>query len=332
VPRSLASFPRRHFAALPTPLERCDRLSDHLGGPRILVKRDDLTGAAGGGNKVRKLEFVAADAIERGFDTLVTMGVGQSNSARQVAGVGAMLGLDVHIAVITDRVDRSDAAYLYGGNALLSRLFGATLHECSVRDDRDEALARLADELANRGKHPMVVPYGVSSALGGLGYVAAEYEIAAQVEEPPVAIVHGSGTGATQAGLIVGAADALPGTRVIGVDVDANPHRVARDVTRLVGEMSLLLEVDPPSGSPEVYAGCAGETYGSAPEKVLEAVELFARYAGLVLDPVYSGVGAAGLVEMIREDRFGPGETVVFVHSGGTPGLHAYQPAFTSRW
>ncbi len=278
--RPLASFSRRPLAALPTPLEPCDRLSDHPGGPRILVKSDDLTGAAGGGNKIRKLEFVVADAIERGADTLVTMG--QSNSARQVAGVGAALGLDVHIAVITDRVDRNDPAYRLGGNALLSRLFGATPHECSIEDDRTEVLTRLAGELTAAGKRPAVVPYGVSSALGGLGYVAAAHEIADQVDEPPAAIVHGSGTGATQAGLIVGVAEVLPGTRVIGVDVDADPHRVAHDVVALGGGISQLLEVDPPAGSPEVYVGCAGPAYGSAPEGALEAVEVFARYGGLV--------------------------------------------------
>jgi L-cysteate sulfo-lyase len=328
----LESFPRLSLASLPTPLEPCARLSEHLGGPRILVKRDDLTGAAGGGNKIRKLEFVVADALDRGADTLVTMGVGQSNSARQVAGVGASLGFDVHVAVITDRVERSDPAYRFGGNALLTRLFGATLHECSVSDDRHEVLARLANELTAEGKHPVVVPYGVSSARGGLGYVAAAHELAGQIDELPAAIVHGSGTGATQAGLIVGCADALPGTEVLGVDVDAEPERVASDVAALVVDIAHLLGTDPPPQSPEVFAGCAGAAYGSAPEQVLNAIDLFARYAGLVLDPVYSGVGAAGLIEMIGNRRFSPEETVVFLHTGGTPGLHAYRSTLTSRW
>jgi L-cysteate sulfo-lyase len=327
----LAPFPRLTLAALPTPLQTCHRLSEHLGGPRILVKRDDLTGAAGGGNKIRKLEFVVADALDRGADTLVTMGVGQSNSARQVAGVGASLGMDVHVAVITDRVARTDPAYLFGGNALLTRLFGATLHECSVRDDRHEVVGRIANELEAEGKHPIVVPYGVSSARGGLGYVAAAHEIADQIDEPPTAIVHGSGTGATQAGLIVGAAQAMPGTDVIGVDVDAEPERVAHDVAALVFEITRLLDTEPPLRSPEVLAGCAGAAYGSAPEEVLDAIDLFARYAGLVLDPVYSGVGAAGLIEMIAAGRFSREETVVYLHTGGTPGLHAYQPTLTSR-
>lgn len=329
---SFASFPRLSLAALPTPLEPCSRLSEHLGGPRILVKRDDLTGAAGGGNKIRKLEFVVAAAIEQGADSLVTMGVGQSNSARQVAGVGAALGLEVHVAVITDRVDRRDPAYLSSGNALLTRLFGATLHECSVGDDRHEVLTRIADALTAQGKRPVVVPYGVSSARGGLGYVAAAYELASQLDDTPAAIVHGSGTGATQAGLIVGAAEALQGTEVIGIDVDAEPERVTGDVAALVTAIARLLGTDPPPQPPEVYAGCAGAAYGSAPEKALNAIDLFARYAGLVLDPVYSGIGAAGLVEMIGEGRFGPDQTVVFLHTGGTPGLHAYQSAFASRW
>ena len=327
---SIDRFPRIQLAALPTPLQRCPRLSAYLGGPQILVKRDDLTGRAGGGNKVRKLEFALAEGLAGGADTLVTIGVGQSNSVRQIAGTGAALGLEVHIASITDRVRRESPDYESGGNAMLTRLFGAHLHPCSTADNRADVLASISSDLTRAGRSPLVLPYGISSPAGALGYVDAGHEIitqAAAMGTGPAAIVHASGTGATQAGLTIAAHHGSPGTVVLGVDVDAEPERVRDEVSRLVAATSEKLEVTTPDSVVEVIAGHAGMSYGSAPDSVLAAVALFARTEGLVLDPVYSGVGAAGLIAIVNEGRFDTTDTLVFVHTGGSPGLHAYRSA-----
>ncbi len=324
------SFPRISLGAFPTPIQECVRLSRHLGGPRILVKRDDLTGPAGGGNKIRKLEFVLAEASAAGADCLVTIGVGQSNSVRQIAGVGASLGLDVHVAQITDRVANAADGYTHGGNALLTTLFGAQTHPCSSSDDRIEVLERIAANLRAAGRRPFTIPYGVSSPTGALGYIVAAEEIAEQAGDLETdAIVHASGTGGTQAGLLIGTALCMPGTSVVGVDVDADPARVRADIASLTRELAGLLDNRVTAADPELHEGCAGAEYGSAPTGVLEAIRLFAQTEGLLLDPVYSGVGAAGLIEMVQQGRWGRNDTVVFVHTGGGPGLHAYRSRLT---
>src|SRR5690606_16727395 len=222
----LARFPRLGLARLPTPLEPLPRLSAALGGPRLWVKREDCTGFGFGGNKLRKLDFVLHEARAVGADTLVSGGVVQSNSQRQVAAAAARLGMACHLAVYHGRVAPPDADYARGGNALLTRLFGATLHDVPWDGDRNGAIERLAESLRRQGARPFVVPYGVSSALGAVGYASTASEIAAQSREVgfmPAAIVHCSGSGATQAGLAVGAAACLPRTRVLGIDIDAEP-------------------------------------------------------------------------------------------------------------
>ena len=324
---ALDSFPRIELASLPTPLQYCQRLTDHLGGPRLLVKRDDLTGLGGGGNKVRKLEFVLADAVASGADTLVMSGVIQSNALRQAAAAAAVCGLDFHAIVITDRVPRDDPEYRTGGNALLTGLFGAVIHPCSVHDDREAVANGLADRLRDAGKHPYVIPYGASTDLGALGYVAAAQEIAQQIGgEKLDAIVHASGTGGTQAGLVVGSTRYLPGTHVVGIDIDAEPKRVASDVGRIAEELGDRLEWDELYAEfVEVVAGYAGPAYGSPTAEMLEAVTVFARLEGVILDPVYSGKGAAGLIGLIRSERFTAADSVVFLHTGGSPGLFAYR-------
>lgn len=324
---ALDSVPRIRLASLPTPLQFCQRLTDHLGGPRILVKRDDLTGLGGGGNKVRKLEFILADAIAAGADTLVMSGVVQSNALRQAAAAAAVRGLDLHAIVITDRVPRNDREYRTGGNALLTRLFGAVVHPCSVHDDREAVVAAIGDRLRAAGKHPYIIPYGASTDLGALGYVAAAQEIAQQIDDETLdAIVHASGTGGTQAGLVVGSTRYLPGTHVVGIDIDAEPKRVTSDVGRIAEELGDRLEWDELYAEfIEVVAGYAGPAYGSPTAEMLEAVTMFARLEGVILDPVYSGKGAAGLIGLIRSGRFTSDDTVVFIHTGGGPGLFAYR-------
>ena len=322
----LDSIDRLPLAVLPTPVQFCRRMTDHLGGPRIFVKRDDLTGAGGGGNKVRKLEYVLAEAVAAGADSVVSIGVTQSNAMRQLAGTAASLGLECHCAVIVDRFGIDSPDYREGGNFFLTRLFGATVHPCTASNDQAEVIESIAAGLRSEGKRPFVIPYGISSVTGALGYVRAVREVAAQMDAP-AAVIHASGSAGTQAGTVAGAATYLPDTQIIGIDVDAAPERVADDVRELLDPLTdrLELETGDLSDRVEVVGGYAGPSYGAVTPGVLEAISLFGRLEGLILDPVYSGKAAAGLIGLIRSGRFAPGDTVLFVHTGGWPGLYAYR-------
>src|SRR5450755_4693186 len=203
----LAVFPRLGLANLPTPLEPMKRLTAHLGGPRLWVKREDAIGLGFGGNKLRKLDYVLHEALSSGADTIVSGGVVQSNSQRQVAAVAAKLGLACHLAVYHGRIEPPTPEYELSGNAFLNRLFGAHLHDVPWTGDRNSAIQALGDRLRAEGRRPYVVPYGVSNALGAAGYASTIAEIAAQAPAAgfhPAAIVHCSGSAGTQAGLVIG--------------------------------------------------------------------------------------------------------------------------------
>ena len=324
----LGRFPRLGLAHLPTPLEPLERLTAHLGGPRLWVKREDLTGIGFGGNKLRKLDYVLHDAVASGADTLVSGGVVQSNSQRQVAAAAAKLGLACHLAVYHGRVEPPSPDYERSGNALLNRLYGAVLHDVPWTGDRNAAIRLIAEELANDGRKPFVVPYGVSNPMGAVGYASAVVEIAAQCAGlgiSPAAVVHCSGSAATQAGLVVGGAELLPSTRVVGIDIDAEPERVRADVVTYAAAASELLDSTFLESRVEVVAGHAGPAYGVPHQATLEAIALAGRLEALELDPVYSAKGLAGLLALIAEGRWGEGDDVIFIHTGGAPALFAYR-------
>jgi L-cysteate sulfo-lyase len=326
----LARFPRLGLATLPTPLEPMQRLTAHLGGARLWVKREDATGLGFGGNKLRKLDYVLHEALSRGADTIVSGGVVQSNSQRQVAAVAAKLGLACHLAVYHGRVEPPTGEYQTSGNALLNRLFGAQLHDVPWTGDRNAAIRTLVGDLEARGHRPYFVPYGVSNALGAVGYATTIAEIEAQAARSgfrPAAIVHCSGSAGTQAGLIAGAAAAMPDTRIVGIDIDAEPARVRADVAVLAREASDLLDVPFNDATVEVVAGHAGPAYGVPHDATIEAIRLAGRLEALPLDPVYSGKGLAGLIALIRQRRWRQDEDVIFLHTGGAPALFAYHSA-----
>ena len=330
-PSSLERFQRLGLAHLPTPFEPMKRLSAHLGGPRLWVKRDDCTGLGLGGNKLRKLDYVLKQALEQGADTLVSGGVVQSNSQRQVAAAAAKLGLACHLAVYHGRLAAPSPEYEKTGNALLNRLFGATLHDVPWNGDRNGAIRALAERLRGEGRKPFVVPYGVSDALGAVGYASTVVEIAVQSSAAgisPAAIVHCTGSGGTQAGLVVGARSCLPKTRVVGIDIDAEPERVRADVVAYGEAAAKLLGQPFDAADVEVVAGHAGPAYGVAHEATVEAIKFGARLEGLVLDPVYSGKGLAGLIALIRNGRWTKDQDIVFIHTGGAPSLFAYRHLF----
>jgi len=328
---ALARFGRLGLAHLPTPFEPMKRLGAHLGGPRLWVKRDDCTGLGLGGNKLRKLDYVLRAALDSGADTLVSGGVVQSNSQRQVAAAAAKLGLACHLAVYHGRLAAPSPHYERTGNALLNRLFGAVLHDVPWNGDRNGAITNLADTLRAEGRRPFIVPYGVSDALGAVAYASTAAEIARQcatLDIAPAAIVHCSGSAGTQAGLVVGARLCLPGTRIVGIDIDAEPERVRADVVTYAEGAAALLGQPFDPGDVEVVAGHAGPAYGVPHSATVEAIRLGAALEGLVLDPVYSGKGLAGLMALVRAGRWTEGEDVVFIHTGGAPALFAHRHLF----
>lgn len=322
---SMRHLPRLRLAHLPTPMEAMPRLAAHLGLDSLWVKRDDCTGLGLGGNKVRKLEFELAAARGAGADCVVCGGVVQSNTARQVAASCARLGIECHLGIMRGRLQGTEPGYEDTGNILLNRLYGAIIHDIPWDEDRNHRLRGIADTLAAAGRQVYLVPYGASDALGAMGYVLAAEEIVGDC--PDVAwIVHASGSGGTQAGLVAGLLALDHPARVIGVDVDAQAARVREDVRRVGRKAASLLGVEDRwrDERVEVAAEWSGPAYGVADAATEEAIRLAARFEGLALDPVYSGKGMAGLIGLARQGRFQNGEIVVWIHTGGAPGIFAY--------
>jgi L-cysteate sulfo-lyase len=321
----LRRLPRLRLAHLPTPLEPMPRLAAALGVAALWVKRDDCTGLGLGGNKIRKLEFDLAAARGEAADCVVCGGVVQSNTARQVAAACARLGVECHLGIMRGRLAVTEAGYEDTGNILLDRLYGAVIHDIPWDENRNARLHAIADDLRAAGRRPYLVPYGASDALGAMGYVVAAEEI---VRDCPATahIVHGSGSGGTQAGLVAGLLALGHSARVIGVDVDAQPARVRADVCRVGREVAGLLGVADRwhDDLVEVARDWSAGAYGMADATTREAIGLAARLEGLALDPVYAGKGMAGLIGLARAGRFRDGGPVVWVHTGGSPGIFAY--------
>jgi len=319
-----------HF---PTPLEPLKRLGEWLGGPAVFVKRDDASGLGQGGNKIRPLEFLVPDALAAGADILLTAGVVQSNSVRQVAAAAAKVGLDCHFAMITDRVGKVDDDYGKTGNIFLSHLYGATYEEVSVNDDKDIILEKIATRLRTEGKSPYIVPYGCANLLGAIGYLNAALEITKQIIDQKLNIshlIHASGTGGTQAGLIVGFALLNLPIKVIGIDIDADEVGVRNRVTKILKKLANEVELDPAHLEKQIIIepNFAAGAYGQADDGTIEAITISAKLEALTLDPVYSGKGVAGLIGLSRSGYFKKTDSVIFLHTGGIPALYAYRSLF----
>ncbi|MEJ5241504.1 MAG: D-cysteine desulfhydrase family protein [Anaerolineales bacterium] len=309
--------PRLSFAHLPTPIEALPRLSRALGGPQIFVKRDDQTGLAFGGNKTRKLEFLLAEAQALGADHLVTAGAVQSNHCRQTAAAAARFGLRCTLVLFGDPPPKPEA------NLWLDHIFGANIR-WTDRSRRDAMLEQVFNELKERGEKPYLVPYGGSSPTGAFGYVFAMQEFLEQGMEFD-AIVFASSSGGTQAGLVLGARLFGYRGRVIGISVDEPRPTLQRRVAALVEQMAERLgqNIVIRPEEIEVEDAWAAAGYGVLTEAEKEAIRLFARQEGLLLDPVYTGRAAAGLIGLIRRGDFAPHQRVLFWHTGGTPALFA---------
>jgi D-cysteine desulfhydrase family pyridoxal phosphate-dependent enzyme len=304
-------------------VEALPRLSAALKGPSLLVKRDDATGLAFGGNKTRKLECLLAEAQANGARTLVTAGAVQSNHCRQTAAAAARYGFDC-ILVLASQPDQTLASTLApSANLMLDRLLGAEL-VWTERQHRDQTLRKVFETAWEEGRRPYLVPYGGSSATGASAYVLAFQELLSQGVQPDW-IVFASSSGGTQAGLALGAKLAGYQGKVMGISID-EPENVLRSrVSELANATADLLGESARLRADEILVNdhFLGQGYGVAGEPEEEAIRLFARHEGLLLDPVYTGRAAAGLIALARSGAFAAGEQVCFWHTGGTPALFA---------
>ncbi len=317
-------IPRVHFAHLPTPIEELPRLTKALGGPRILVKRDDQTGLAFGGNKTRKLEFLVAEAREQGADTLISAGAIQSNHCRQTAAAAARFGFACILVLTGERPSQPTA------NFLLDQLFGAEIVVVPDRKDRDRVLQETFDKAVAAGRKPYLVPYGGSSVTGAMGYAFAMEEFMKQNVHADW-IVFGTSSGGTHAGLTLGQRLFGFKGKALGVSIDETTAQLKANVSALATRASEKLGERIEFTGDDILANddyCRAG-YGVFGDAEREALKLFASAEGLLLDPVYTGRAAAGMIDLIRRNYFGKDETVLFWHTGGQPALFAdrYAPS-----
>jgi len=312
-------LPREPLAHLPTKIESLSRLTKNLDGPELFIKRDDQTGLAFGGNKTRKLEFLMAQALAEGADLVLTAGADQSNHCRQTAAAAARCGLDCTLVLVEPAPETVTA------NLFLDKLLGADLI-WTEKDMRDQVLDKAYKEAANRGKKPYLIPYGGSNAVGAYAYFNAMKELHEQLaDEMPDWIVFASSSGGTQAGLLAGAQNYHLQTKILGISVDESEKVLKDRVFRLASEVSHLYG-DKKDINPDqilINDDFVGGGYGILNDRDREAIHLFAKMEGILLDPVYTGRAGAGLVHLIRSGYFSKNERILFWHTGGTPALFA---------
>ena len=314
---------RLKFAHLPTPIEPLPRLSASLQGPRLLVKRDDQTGLAFGGNKTRKLEYLLAEARDEGAKTLITAGAVQSNHCRQTVAAAARFGMDCILVLFGDPPDPPD------GNNLLHHLLGAEI-VTTDRENVENKMVELFQKTLSEERKPYLIPYGGSNHTGAVGYVNAMLELAEQGLNPDW-IVFPSSSGGTQAGMLVGGKMTGFSGKILGISVDEPGEDLTAQIADLANDTAKWIGQDASFSTGDVLVNddYTGQGYAVMGEPEIEAIQHFARQEALLLDPVYTGRAAAGLIDLIRQGFFGETETVLFWHTGGTPAIFAsrYQRA-----
>jgi 1-aminocyclopropane-1-carboxylate deaminase len=336
VTAALDQFERYPLLFGPSPVHRLDRLTEHLGGATLWAKRDDVSsGLAFGGNKMRKLEYLVADALAQGCDTLISIGGVQSNHTRQVAAAAARAGLDCML-VQESWVDWPDAVYDRVGNILLSRILGAEVRlvQAEFGIGFKESWEQAIGDVEERGGRPYAIPAGASDhPLGGLGYARWAHEVAEQEEELGVffdIVIVCSVTGSTHAGMAAGFAAQDRPRRVIGIDASAKPRETLEQVTRIAQATAKLIDVGRELRRDELvlddryHAG----TYGIPDDRTLDAIRLAARLEAMITDPVYEGKSMAGLIDLVARGEIPNDSTVLYAHLGGQPALNAYSTLF----
>jgi D-cysteine desulfhydrase len=325
---NLTKFPRRHYTAGKTPIEKLSRLSKALEGPTIYMKRDDLLGLAGGGNKTRKLEFLVADALACGADTLITCGAVQSNHCRLTLAAAVKEGMKCQL-ILEERVAGSYNPEA-GGNNFLFRLLGVEkIKVVPGGSDMAQEMQQVADDLEAEGRKGYIVPGGGSNPIGATGYVACAEEILGQMFEQGLKIdrvVCASGSTGTHAGLVTGFYGNNSNIPVIGVNV-SRPKDVQEElVYNLVNQTAAYVGIK--SAIPRDAVLCfdeyVGPGYSLPTPQMAEAVRMLARLEGILMDPVYTGKAIAGLIDLVRKGYFTKEENVLFIHTGGSPALQVY--------
>jgi len=330
---SINNLPRIPINFLPTPLVELKRLADVLDGPRIFVKRDDLTGLALGGNKTRKLEFLLGEALSQDCDAVITGGDIQSNHCRQTAAAAAAVGLECHLALGGQQPAFPD------GNLLLDYLFGAIIHWCGEQR-KGEQIPEIAEKLRSEGRKPYVVPYGGSNAIGAIGFVAAVSELKDQMStlnNKVDYVILPSGSGGTYAGITVGVDIYDLSMKVIGIGIDrgeSGEPPYESELATLTNQIAEKLGIESryTASKFQMRYKYFGEGYGVVGDLEREAIQLVAKYEGILLDPVYTGRAMGGLIDMIRNKEFTSSDTVLFWHTGGTPALFEYARELVTRW
>lgn len=325
VAMQISKVPRVKLANLPTPLEEAPRLTKLLGGPRILIKRDDLTGPELGGNKARKLEFLIADALEEGADTIITTGATQSNHARISAASARRFGLEPVLVL------RGEEPDVYDGNLLIDELLGAEIHFVpSETRDTMPVMRDVAEEYRDRGRTPYIIPSGGSNPIGALAYANAMLEITSQANNLGIYVdyvVHSSGSGGTQSGLLFGAEVLNTGITILGISDGVMRDPFTSKVLDIADGCSKLMGYNCSFSLNDVkfFDQYAGLGYGVLQKEVADAIRTVARTEGVLLDPVYTGKAMWGLMDLITQGYFEKDDCVIFLHSGGTPALFAYK-------
>jgi D-cysteine desulfhydrase len=328
---NLAQFPRRRYTQGPTPIERLDRLTALFNGPQIYIKRDDLLGLAGGGNKTRKLEFLVADALAQGADTLITVGAVQSNHCRLTLAAAIKEGMKCRL-VLEERVPNSYHPEA-GGNNLLFKLMGVEkikVVPCDV--DVGQAMQSMADEVVKEGRKAYIIPGGGSNSIGQTGYVACAEEIIAQSFEHGLnfdCVVVTSGSGGTHSGLLVGFTGTNTGIPVVGINIRQKKEPQEELIYCLAKNGAARLGCpEPPRQSVLCFDEYVGPGYSLSTPEMVKAVRLLARTEGILLDPVYTGKAMAGMLSLIEKGFFKRGQKILFVHTGGSPALYGYSQYF----
>lgn len=325
---NLAKFPRRCYTEGKTPIEKLSRLSAELGGPTIYMKRDDLLGLAGGGNKTRKLEFLVAEALQQGADTLITCGAVQSNHCRLTLAAAVKEGLKCRL-VLEERVVGSYHPEA-GGNNFLFRLLGVEkVTVVTGGTDMTAAMAQVAEEVASQGRKAYVIPGGGSTPLGATGYVACAQEILAQTFDLGLNIdrvICASGSAGTHAGLVTGFYGNNSQIPVMGMNVSRSKDEQEQLVYELVKETAAHVGIlaDIPALAVRCYDEYVGPGYSLPTAEMAEAVRMMAGLEGILMDPVYTGKAMAGCIDLVRKGVLKKGENILFVHTGGSPALHVY--------
>lgn len=330
---NFSQFPRRNYLQAPTPIEAMPQLSKALGGEvNLFVKRDDLLPGASGGNKTRKLEFCIADALEKGADTIITCGAVQSNHCRLTASWSAKEGLDCHL-VLEERVAGSYKKEGSGNNFLFELLDVKSIAVVPGGSNMIGEMQKKADELAATGKKPYIIPGGASNAIGATGYALCAEETMTQLNTMRLSIDHivvPSGSAGTHAGMVVGMTGVNGNIPISGINV-SRPKNVQEEIVyKLAAETAERLQVRGGVSREAIvcYGDYVGPGYSLPTEAMIEAVRLFAKTEAILLDPVYSGKAAAGLIDLVRKGTFAKGSNVLFLHTGGSPALYAYLDTF----